>query len=60
TKFFLKNNAIFIENTHKDTIFVDVKTAYLSHRLYKFWDTKPVKHYTIAARRMATTARQQR
>ena len=44
TKFFLKNDAVLIENTHKDTIFVDVKTAYLSHRHNKFWDTKPVKH----------------
>ena len=42
-KFFLKNDAILIENTHKDTIFVDVKTAYLSHWHNKFWDTKPVK-----------------
>jgi len=40
----LKYNAVLIENTHKDTIFVDVKTAYLSHRHNKFWDTKPVKH----------------
>ena len=60
SKFFLKNNAILIENTDEHTIFVNVKTAYLSHRLYKFWDTKPVKHYTIAARREAMTARQQR
>ena len=43
TEFFLKNDAILIENTHKDTIFVDVKTAYLSHWHNKFWDTKPVK-----------------
>ena len=43
TELFLKNDAILIENTRKDTIFVDVKTAYLSHRHSKFWDTKPVK-----------------
>ena len=42
TELFLKNDAILIENTRKDTIFVDVKTAYLSHRHSKFWDTKPV------------------
>gem|GEM_PF-4722563 len=42
TKFFLKNDALLIENTHKDAIFVDVKTAYLSHRQNNFWDTMPV------------------
>ena len=61
TKFLLKNYTILIDNTRKDTIFVDVKTAYLSHRHNKFWDTKPVKHMRIiAARREATTARLQR
>ena len=44
SKFFLKNNAILIENTDEHTIFVNVKTAYLSHRHNKFWDTKPVIH----------------
>ncbi|MBQ9475925.1 MAG: hypothetical protein IJU69_06750 [Bacteroidales bacterium] len=39
----MKNDVVLIENAHKDTIFMDVKTAYLSHRHYKFWDTKPVK-----------------
>ena len=43
SELFLINDAILIENTRKDTIFVDVKTAYLSHRHSKFWDTKPVK-----------------
>ena len=42
TEFLLKNDAILIENTSKDTIFVDVKTAYLYHRHSNFWDTKPV------------------
>ena len=60
SKFFLKNNAILIENTDEHTIFVNVKTAYLSHRHNKFWDTKPVTHKNIAARRKAMTARQQR
>ena len=39
---FLKNNTVFIDNTDEHTIFVNVKTAYLSHRHSKFWDTKPV------------------
>ena len=47
TKFILKNNTILIENTDEHTIFVDVKTAYLSHRHNNFWDTKPVKHMNI-------------
>lgn len=42
TEFFLKNDAVLIENTRKDTIFVDIKTAYLSHRHSNFWDNKPV------------------
>ena len=40
---FLKNDAVFIENTDEHTIFVHVKTAYLSHRLQNYWDNKPVK-----------------
>lgn len=39
---FLKNDTVLIENTHKDAIFVDVKTAYLSHRQNFFGDTMPV------------------
>lgn len=40
---FLKNDAVFIENTDEHTIFVHVKTAYLSYRLQNYWDNKPVK-----------------
>ena len=54
SKLFLKYNAVLIENTHKDAIFVDVKTADLSHGHNKFWDTKPVKHIIFAARQEAT------
>ena len=38
---FLKNDAVFIENTDEHTIFVHVKTAYLSHRLQNYWENKP-------------------
>ena len=50
TEFLLKNYTFFIDNTRKDTIFVDVKTAYLSHRQNKFWDTKPVKLKVMCGR----------
>ena len=33
---FLKNDTVFIDNTDEYTIFVNVKTAYLSHRHSKF------------------------
>ena len=41
---FLKQNTVFIDDAHKNAIFVYVKTTYCSHRLLNFWDTKPVRH----------------
>ena len=38
---FLKNNSVFIENTDKHTIFVNVKTAYLSYRHSNFGTPGP-------------------
>ena len=32
----LKENSVFVENAHKNTIFVHIKTTYCSHRLLIF------------------------
>ena len=41
-KLLMKNYTILIDNTRKDTIFVDVKTAYLSHRHSNFGTPSPL------------------